>query len=69
LSKLFHVLNHFSLNEYDLQILSSVFLIAMFDLLGKELKCTQELKEAESLQKIRAQFYEVARHVWVELKL
>jgi len=41
----------------------------MFDLLGKELKCTQELKEAESLQKIRAQFYEVARHVWVELKL
>jgi len=28
----------FSLNEYDLRILSSVFLIEIFDLLGKELK-------------------------------
>jgi len=33
----------FSLNEYDLRILSSFFLIEMFDLRGKELKYAQEL--------------------------
>jgi len=33
----------FSLNEYDLLIVSSVFLMDMFDLRGKELKCAKEL--------------------------
>ena len=32
-----------SLNEYDLRILSSVFLMEMFDLRGKELKYAKEL--------------------------
>jgi len=39
----FHVVNHLSLNEYDLRILSSDFLIEMFDLWGKELKYGKEL--------------------------
>jgi len=33
----------FSLNEYELRILSSVFLIEIFDLRGKELKYRKEL--------------------------
>jgi len=33
----------FSLNEYDLLIVSSVFLMDMFGLRGKELKCAKEL--------------------------
>jgi len=33
----------FSLNEYDLLIVSSVFLMKMFDLPGKELKYAKEL--------------------------
>jgi len=56
-----------SLNEYDLRILSSVFLIEMFDLPGKELKYAKELllnHYRKSLQNsVRLQ------DMWVELKL
>jgi len=38
LPKLISCLQSFLLNEYDWQILSSVFLIEMFDLWGNELK-------------------------------
>jgi len=56
------------INEYDLRILSSVFLIEMFDLWGNELKYAKEIA-SESLQKTRTKFYEVAGYVWVDLKL
>ena len=56
------------INEYDLRILSSVFLIEMFDLWGNELKYAKEIASA-SLQKTRTKFYEVAGYVWVDLKL
>jgi len=42
-AKVFSCFKSFSLNEYDLRILSSVFLIEMFDLWGKELKYAKEL--------------------------
>jgi len=58
----------FSLDEYDLRIFSSVFLIEIFDLLEKELKYTKESLLNHSRKSV--QNSEVAaRHVWVELKL
>ena len=56
------------INEYGLRILSSVFLIEMFDLWGNELKYAKEIA-SESLQKTRTKFYEVAGYVWVDLEL
>ena len=68
LLKLFHVLNQsFSLNEYDLLIVSSVFRIEMIDLLGKELKYAKELllnhygKSVQNSMRLQ--------DLWVELKL
>jgi len=51
----------FSLNEYDLRILPSVFLVEMFDLLGKELKYAKEL--LLNHYRNSAQNSEVAGHV------
>jgi len=42
-AKVISCFKSFSLNEYDLRIPSSVFLMKMFDLLGKELKCAKDL--------------------------
>jgi len=42
-AKVISCFKSFSLNEYDLRILSSVFLIEMFDVWGKELKYAKEL--------------------------
>jgi len=57
----------FSLNEYDLRILSSVFMMEMFYLRGKELKYAKELLlnyYGKSVQNsMRWQ------DIWVELKL
>jgi len=42
-AKVISCFKSFSLNEYDLRIISSVYLIEMFDLRGKELKYAKEL--------------------------
>jgi len=52
----------FLLNEYDLRILSSVSLMEMLNLRGKNAE-TREISASESLQKVRTKFYEVARPV------
>jgi len=56
----------FSLNEYDLRIVLSVFLIEILDLLSRA-----EIREKLFLNHYRksVQNSEVAGHVWVELKL
>jgi len=51
----------FSLNEYDLRILSSVFLMEIFDLRGKELKYAKELLLNHYSKSVH-KFYEVAGH-------
>ena len=57
----------FSLNEYDLLIVSSLFRIEMFDLRGKELKYVRELflnhygKSVQNSMRLQ--------DLWVELKL
>ena len=53
-AKVISYFKSFSLNEYDLRMFSSVFLIEIFDLLGKELKHAKIV--SESLQKIRTKF-------------
>jgi len=57
----------FSLNEYYFLILSSVFLMEMFDLRGKELKYAKELL----LNRYRKPIQHSMRlqDMWVELKL
>jgi len=67
-AKVISCFRSFSLNEYDLRILSSVYLIEMFDLRGKELKYAKELL-LNFCRKSAQNIYEVAGHAWVELKL
>jgi len=55
------------MNEYDLRNLLSVFLIQIFDLLGKELKYAKELLLNHYRKSV--QNSDVAGHVWVELKM
>jgi len=60
-------LKSFSLNDYDLRILSSVFMMEMFDLRDKELKYAIELllnHYGKSVQNSMG-----LRDMWVELKL
>jgi len=54
-AKIVSYFKSFSLNEYELRILLSVFLIEIFDLLGEELKYAKELL-LNHLQKIRTKF-------------
>jgi len=57
----------FSLNKYDLRILSSVYMMEMFDLPGKELKYAKELflKHYGKSVKISVGL----QGMWVEIKL
>jgi len=64
-AKVISCFKSFSLNKYDLRILSSIFLIEIFDLWGKELKYAKELLLNASLQKIRTKLYEGAGHVGI----
>jgi len=57
----------FSLNEYDLRILSSVFMIEMFDLRGKVLKYAKELFLNHYGKSV--QISVGLQDMWVELKL
>ena len=58
----------FSLNENDLWILSDCFSERNVCPPGKWAEIRERIA-SESLQKIHTKFYEVAGHVWVELKL
>ena len=51
-----------------MRILSSVFLIKIFDLRLKELKYEKELLLNRCRKKICTNFFQVAGHAWVELK-
>jgi len=66
-AKVISYFKSFSLNKYDLRILSRVFLIEMFDLQDKELKYVKELLLNHYRKSV--QNSEVAGHLWVELKL
>jgi len=66
-AKIVSYFKSFSLNEYELRILLSVFLIEIFDLLGEELKYAKELLLNHYRKSV--QNSEVAGHVWVKLKL
>jgi len=57
----------FSLNEYDLLLLSSVFVMEMFDLRGKELKYAKELLLNHYRKSIQNSMR--LQDMWVELKL
>jgi len=67
LAKVISRFKSFSLNEYDFRILSSVFMMEMFDLRGKELKYTKELllnHYGKSVQNSMG-----LQDMWVDLKL